>query len=151
MVPLALGSWLVPKFVTKHVLAYTLLNFSVPRSSWGLIFLLGVGTLNMYNILKGHQSFWSNYWEIKEIKFKPICAGTASKQKIAKILSKMYNFQANQAPQPEVISSANLHMKIKQEGYVSHGQYGELANIWIFWPLYLSTLIRYQAKGGGIL
>ena len=28
--------------------------FSVPRLSWGLKFLLGVGTPNMYKILKGH-------------------------------------------------------------------------------------------------
>ena len=35
-------------------------GISAPRSSRGLKFLLGVGTHNMYNILKGHQAIWFN-------------------------------------------------------------------------------------------
>ena len=58
-------SWLVPTHVTKHVLTYILANISAPRSSWGLKFLLEVGTPNIYKILKGHQAIQSNSWEIK--------------------------------------------------------------------------------------
>ena len=52
--------------------------------------------------------------------------------------------------QLEVMSQPHLHMS-EHEGEAPCGQYGELAIFPIFQPSYLSALIRYQTKQGGIL